>query len=304
METIDPTTGQKLPPDAIQRVLYIASSVHVYQIPPLTSTRGYTAAEWTDEKRSRKIFTGRLRLLETAVPKTSNAASTTIIPSNPNTDPDSAEDVKVDLLIEDPATGELFAAAPYAAAAVVEQALDSSRFFAVQFRNQGMKATLGIGFEERSEAMDFNISLQDARKVLGLEPKASAGGPQSAQQPAKTAEEEKKDFSLKEGETITVNIGGRGRRNRASPKNGSPPGEENKDAQAALFSIKPPPASGGGGGGGGAVPFLPPPPTASSVKAERRRSRPLPPQGAIPPVEKQPSPRELGFDDGEFGEFQ
>ncbi|KAB2573685.1 Adaptin ear-binding coat-associated protein 1 NECAP-1 [Lasiodiplodia theobromae] len=294
METIDPTTGQKLPPDAIQRVLFIATNVHIYQIPPLSSNKGYSAAEWTDEKRSKKIFTGRMRLLETAVPK--SASTTTTTPEQPS------EDVKVDLLVEDPATGELFAAAPYTSPAVVEQAIDSSRFFAVQFRNQGMKATLGIGFEERSEAMDFNISLQDARKVLGFEPKggnSNGSSSGSARPSSKSAAEEKKDFSLKEGETITVNIGGRGRRNRNS--SGSPPGEENKDAQAALFSIKPPPASGGGGG---PVPFLPPPPSASSVKAERRRSRPLPPQGAMPPAEKQPSPQELGFDDGEFGEFQ
>ncbi|KAL1643663.1 hypothetical protein SLS58_004678 [Diplodia intermedia] len=301
METIDPTTGQKLPPDAIQRVLYIGRSVHVYQIPPLSSTKGYSAAEWTDEKRSKKIFTGRLRLLETAVPRSSSNAAL----STTTTTADSSEDVKVDLLIEDPSTGELFAAAPYSSPAVVEQALDSSRFFAVQFRNQGMKATLGIGFEERSEAMDFNISLQDARKVLGFEPKAGGGsnGSSGSARPATaTAAEEKKDFSLKEGETITVNIGGRGRRNRSSPTGGSPPGEENKDAQAALFSIKPPPASSSSGGG--PVPFLPPPPSASSVKAERRRSRPLPPQGAMPPAEKKPNPADLGFDDGEFGEFQ
>ncbi|OJD35521.1 adaptin ear-binding coat-associated protein 1 [Diplodia corticola] len=301
METIDPTTGQKLPPDAIQRVLYIGRNVHIYQIPPLSSTKGYSAAEWTDEKRSKKIFTGRLRLLETAVPKSSSTAAL----STTTTTADASEDVKVDLLVEDPSTGELFAAAPYTSPAVVEQALDSSRFFAVQFRNQGMKATLGIGFEERSEAMDFNISLQDARKVLGFEPKAAGGsnGSFGAARPAgAAAAEEKKDFSLKEGETITVNIGGRGRRNRSSPTGESPSGEENKDAQAALFSIKPPPASSSGGGG--PVPFLPPPPSASSVKAERRRSRPLPPQGATPPAEKKPSPKDLGFDDGEFGEFQ
>ncbi|KAH7063469.1 adaptin ear-binding coat-associated protein-like protein 1 [Macrophomina phaseolina] len=299
METIDPTTGQKLPADAIQRVLYIASKAHVYQIPPLTSTRGYTAGEWKNE-----IFTGRLRILETAVPRSSSSTT----PASTTASDDTSEDVKVDILIEDSSTGELFAAAPYTTPAVVEQALDSSRFFAVQFRNQGMKATLGVGFENRSEAMDFNISLQDARKVLGLEPKQQGnnGLLSTAASSLQNKIEEKKDFSLKAGETITVNIGGRGRRSRTSTGGGagSPAGEENRDAQAALFSIKPPPPSGGGGGGDGPVPFLPPPPSASSVKAERRRSRPLPPQAATPPAEKQPSPQELGFDDGEFGEFQ
>jgi len=40
------------------------------------------------------------------------------------------------------------------------------------------------------------------------------------------------------------------------------------------------------------MPFLPPPPSAREVKEERRRSR------------QNFSPQDLGFDDGEFGEFQ
>ncbi|KAL1633789.1 hypothetical protein SLS56_002668 [Neofusicoccum ribis] len=305
MATFDPTTG-KVPADAIQRVLFVSSRVQAWQVPPLTSTKGYTAAGWTEDKGAKCIFTGRLRILETAIPRPSSAAAAAAAAAAATAnggDNESNEDVRVDILLEMATTGELFAAAPYTAPAVVEQVLDSSRWFAVQVTNGQFKAILGLGFEERSEAMDFNIALQDARKVLGLEPKASAANPRAAAQAGKAAAEEKKDFSLKEGETITVNIGGRGRRSRASEGGGgttSPAGGD-KDA---LFSIKPPPAAGGGGGGDGPVPFLPPPPSASSVKAERRRSRPLPPQGNLPPAEKQPSPQELGFDDGEFGEFQ
>lgn len=300
METIDPTTGQPLPPDAIQRVLYIASKVHVYQIPPMATTKGHMAASWTenDPEEKRRIFTGRLRLLETAVPKPAPPSS-----SSPAADDDANEDIKVDLLLEDATSGELFAAAPYTKPATIEQALDSGRFFAIQVVSGVHKAMLGLGFLQRSEAMDFNIALQDARKVLGMEPNHANGGHNGSRGASSAAQqaEEKKDWSLKEGQTITVNINGRGSRRR-EPSGGDGGGGQ-ADAKAALFSIKPPPASGGGGGNGPA-PFLPPPPSASSVKAERRRSRPLPPQGQLPPAEKQPNPKELGFDDGEFGEFQ
>jgi hypothetical protein len=267
----DPLTGQPLPPTAIQRVLYIAPKVHIYQIPPATSTKGYQASTWTTEgSGARQIFTARLRILETSIPG----------PDGSSDD----EKVTTALLLEDPATGNLFAAAPYTHPNVVEQALDSSRFFAVTVVGEGRKAVLGMGFEERAEAFDFSIALQDARRVLGMD-KDTKGGSNSRSK-SKPVEEPKRDFSLKEGETISINLGGlKGRRSRPESNNA---GAEKKNEQDALFSIKPPPGAGGG------TPFLPPPPSAKSVKEERRRSRQTFEQ----------TPQDLGFDDGEFGEFQ
>lgn len=273
MATIDPSTGRELPGDAIQRVLFVASSVHVYKVPPITSTSGFNAASWTQNPRDH-IFTCRARVIETAIP-------------SPTQNEPEKEKVSTAVLLEDPNSGELFAACPYTHPAAVERANDSSRFFAIRVVGEGgMKATLGIGFEERAEALDFSIALQDARKVLGLE-QQPAQNSRPGRRPAPAAPApEKKDFSLKEGEMITVNIGGKGR--RGASETASPSQSSDTDA---LFSIKPPP------GGGGAVPFLPPPPSASSVKKERRRSR-------EPPRQDQPSAQDLGFDDGEFGEFQ
>jgi hypothetical protein len=273
---IDPLTGAPLPANAIQRVLYLAPKVHVYQIPPATTTKGYQA--WTANNNSAQIFTARLRILETSIP---------------SDDQSSTDDEKVTttLLLEDPKTGDLFAAAPYTSERTVEQALDSSRFFAITVVGEGRKAILGMGFEERSEAFDFSIALQDARRVLGFE--AAPAAPSSK---AKRIEEEpKRDFSLKEGETISINLGGlKGRRSRSHEGKEKEPGQ--KSEQDALFSIKPPPGSGAGGGGA----FLPPPPSAKSVKEERRRSR----QSFDPSAMKQQTAEDLGFDDGEFGEFQ
>jgi hypothetical protein len=104
MESTDPATGLPLPADAIQRILFIAPSVHVYNIPPLTSTKGYIAASWTADNNKRQIFTARLRIIETAIPTTNNE-----------------ETLKTDILLEDPSNGQLFAAAPYTAPGVVEQ---------------------------------------------------------------------------------------------------------------------------------------------------------------------------------------
>ncbi|KAK5742864.1 hypothetical protein LTR17_003112 [Elasticomyces elasticus] len=250
MVLIDPATGQPLPESdsSYQRVLFSTSDVHVYGIPPLTSTKGFSAGSWTSPTNptAKQLFTARLRVIETTT--------------------DSG--VKVDIALEDGKTGDLFAAAPYTNEAVVQQASDSSRFFAVRVQGErGMKATLGIGFEDRSPAFDFSIALTETRKALGMEGAGSSGAPGKA----KAEQESKVDFSLKEGEKIHIQVGSKGRRPAPSnTRTGSNDG-------SALFSIAPPPAGG---------------------KAEDDHTQ------AAPSAADGKSARDLGFDDGEFGEFQ
>lgn len=193
-------------------------------------------------------------------------------------------------MLEDPSDGQLFAAAPYTDASAVAAALDSSRFFAVRVVGEGgMKAVLGIGFEERSEAIDFGIALQEARKVHYMDGATSVQTKKGGKAAAVPRAEMKKDFSLKEGETIHVDIGIKGRR-RMEPELVRDDGKEKQ----ALFSIAPPPYVEKGGGEGSAIPFIVPPPGASSTRTEKRRSRP----------ELAAAAADSGFDDGEFGEFQ
>jgi len=264
MTTVDPSTGRPLPADAIQRVLFITAKVHVYQIPPLTSTKGFSASSWTAPPKptAQEIFTARMRIIETSI----------------------GGKIKADVVLEDPKTGDLFAAAPYTALAAVQQALDSSRFFAVRVVGEGgMRATLGIGFEERSEAFDFSIALGEVRKVLGLDREGQQGEQRNAVNGGKSAlEESKKDFSLKAGESIHVELGGKGRRVKDSSGGQSIGAADN----AALFSIKPPPSTQNG-----AFSAVAPPPIAADVKTSRSAS-------------PSKTAQELGFDDGEFGEFQ
>lgn len=277
MTTLDPATGRPLPDSAIQRVLYICPRVHVYQIPPLTSNKGFSAGSWTAPPRptAQQIFTARLRIIETSL----------------------SSQIKTDIVLEDPKTGDLFAAAPYTSAAVVEQANDSSRFFAIRVVGEGgMKATLGMGFEERPDAFDFSITLSEARKLLGMEQNAAPGQAQQ-QISRKTVQEPKKDFSLKEGESIHVEIGGRGRRQQ-------PSSTSTKDDANALFSIRPPPPPASGNDF--SLPSLAPPPSSADIKAASKSPSPARPAQQYQPQESKPQPsaQDLGFDDGEFGEFQ
>ncbi|KAG5987621.1 hypothetical protein E4U54_004915 [Claviceps lovelessii] len=279
MALLDPSTNQPLPADAIQRILFIANTLHVYNIPPLTSIKGHSAASWTADP-ARHIFTARLRVVETSSSSSSfsnveaEAEAEAQAPGpGPETDADAATDnLKVDIVLEDPATGQLFAAAPYTDPAVVEPVLDSSRFFALTVRDpQGRKATLGIGFEERSEAFDLAIVLQEARRVLGMEARAGIGAEATMKHEEDKGNVEDKDYSLKEGETITVKIGknmGRRREPGEGDDGDGQADEGSKPLQA--FALPPPP---------------PPSSNAGDVKRKRR------------------SLKQLGFDDGQFGEF-
>lgn len=243
----DPATGAALPPDAIQRVLFLAGKTHVYAVPPLTSTKGYNASAWTAAPQN-PIFTARCRIVETA----------------------HADTLKADVVLEDPSTGELFAAAPYTDEGTVEPVLDSARFFALRVRDpEGRRAVLGVGFEDRSEAFDFGVALQEVRKaVLGI-PMAKPGD--------KAGDE--RDLSLKEGETIRVNLGSSKFKRQAARNTEEGTGL----GDLSGFSLAPPPSGGSSGGGG----LIPPPP----------------PGGLRGGKTQQKSAEELGFDDGEFGEF-
>ncbi|GAB7362651.1 hypothetical protein MBLNU230_g2960t1 [Neophaeotheca triangularis] len=249
----DPATNRPLPVDAIQRTTHTTPSVHIYAIPPLASTSGFKATSWTSPPNptAKQIFTARLRVLETSHHDTSN--------------PDS---IKTDILLEDGNSGELFAAAPYTAVSVVQQAVDSSRFFAVRVVGEGgMKATLGLGFEDRAEAFDFGLALGEARKVLGFlgEAEGRSGNGTGGDDVGK------RDWSLKEGEKISIEVGGKGRREGGAAE--SVDGGFKRDDGAALFSIAPPPS--------GAT-------NAQSSTA----------------VDNKQAAADFGFDDGEFGEFQ
>ena len=274
MTSTDPSTGLPLSADAIQRVLFIASSIHVYSIPPLTSTKGYTASQWTADNNKRQIFTARLRILETAIPSEDGQGET----------------VNTAVLLEDPSNGQLFAAAPYTDASAVEQVLDSSRFFAIRVVGEGgRKAILGIGFEERSEAFDFGIALQEVRKVQGIDKNAVPLGSRKPTGKAPLAEKmpEKKDFSLKEGQTIHIDLPRAASRIKDA--------EFGTSAKSKGFNFIAPPS--GGLHTDGTLALLPPPASAQDVKAENRRSiRRKPPELQLA--------ADLGFDDGEFGEFQ
>ncbi|KUL90915.1 hypothetical protein ZTR_00762 [Talaromyces verruculosus] len=273
MSAINPATGEPLPADALQRVLFVTPLVHVYSVPPLTSMKGYSAAEWTvpnpQTGQTRQIFSARLRILETAI----------------------HDKVSADILLEDPQNGSLFAAAPLTDANSVDYVTDSSRFFVLRVVGEGRKALLGIGFEERSDAFDFGVALQEAKKILGIRDANSTEQQkptQSSWQGNNTlssssledssATTTPKDYSLKPGQTISINSS----RRRPAPTTTSHL-ESARDEEQALFSIPPPPPPGA------ATSFINTTPTSDQTGRRKR------PTSAI--IAADSSKPFLGFDD-------
>ncbi|KAH8548843.1 adaptin ear-binding coat-associated protein 1 [Umbelopsis sp. PMI_123] len=201
--------------DDYESVLLIVRECYVYKIPPRTTARGYRAAEWGDMQAF--LWKGRLRII--------------------------AQGKKCSIRLEDSATGDLFAICPYDPddTSSVEPVLDSSRYFVLRIESEGRHAFVGMGFLERGEAFDFNVALQDFVKQINAEKEAATK--------PKEDEASKKDYSLKEGETISINIGKAGTR-RTRPK-----------------------AAGQDSGSANPVPFLPPPPSAAQVKRQQQQTK-------------------------------
>jgi hypothetical protein len=70
------------------------------------------------------------------------------------------------LISQDASTGELFAQVTYSSPwNQVEPVLDSSRYFVLRVEGDGGKrAYIGMGFAERGDAFDFQVSTDEAQR--------------------------------------------------------------------------------------------------------------------------------------------
>ncbi|XP_006267656.1 adaptin ear-binding coat-associated protein 1 [Alligator mississippiensis] len=185
-----------------ESVLCVKPDVNVYRIPPRASNRGYRASDW---KLDHPDWTGRLRV--TSKGKTAY------------------------IKLEDKVSGELFAQAPidqYPGIAV-ETVTDSSRYFVIRIQDgTGRSAFIGIGFTDRGDAFDFNVSLQDHFKWVKQESEISKESQEADTRP-------KLDLGFKEGQTIKLSIGN-------MTKKGGPP--KPRVAGSGGLSLLPPPPGG------------------------------------------------------------
>ncbi|XP_069038979.1 adaptin ear-binding coat-associated protein 1 isoform X1 [Lepisosteus oculatus] len=168
-----------------ESILLVKPDINVYRIPPRASNRGYRAADW---KLEQPDWVGRLRI--------------------------TARGKVAYIKLEDKVSGELFAQAPVEQypGITVETVSDSSRYFVIRIQDDnGRSAFIGIGFGDRGDAFDFNVSLQDHFKWVKQESEIS----KQSLCPDLTP---KLDLGFKEGQTITLNIGQTKKKDKPRPQ--------------------------------------------------------------------------------------
>lgn len=174
-------------PTVIERVRCTIKHAHVFTLPTRKAASiGWHGADWKE-----KVWQGSVKVVD-------------------------RNDMTAVLLVER-CKGEngmtndsIFAVCPIQEGAV-ERCVDSSRYFVLRIENQsGKHMFIGVAFNERNDAFDFNTSLEDARREREFEAKkqglfdndsgiGSDGMFFSNPTPVK-------DYSLKEGEKIHVAI--------------------------------------------------------------------------------------------------
>ena len=103
------------------------------------------------------------------------------------------------IVLTDEKTNKVFAVCQVTDDSAVERTLDSGRYFVLRISNaQGKHAFIGIAFNERNDAFDFNVALSEFKSECDREKQAAtestaASGPSA-------------DFTLKEGEKIKIKL--------------------------------------------------------------------------------------------------
>jgi hypothetical protein len=141
--------------------------VHVFRIPAQKSAEGHRASDWPKDPN----WTGKLKI----VAKGRTAA----------------------IILSDE-RNQVFAICQVTDDSSVQKVLDSGRYFVLRITNQqGRHAYIGIAFNERNDAFDFNVALSEFRSELEREEKA-----------AKFFSEHTipVDLTLKEGEKIKIKL--------------------------------------------------------------------------------------------------
>jgi len=184
----------------------IISKVFAFTVPPLGSAEGFKASLWPKQP----IWVGRLRVV--------------------------SRNDKCAILLEHTDKDGLFASCPIQNAHTVEPTLDSSRYFVLRLSDgKGRHALLGIGFNDRAQAFDFKVALQD------LENRNASGGEDLAEATRKHGGG--KDWTIPQGGSITVNFGAAGA-GSGSGAGGAAPKKKKKnsagpqDLSAAVAGLK------------------------------------------------------------------
>ena len=116
----------------------------------------------------------------------------------------------------------------------VEAVTDSSRYFVIKIVDEGGRsAFIGMGFSDRADSFDLNVTLQDHFQGVKKEEQISKENKEPQPQ---------LDLAFKEGQTIKVNIN-IPKSDKARPAKGRPAGGLGMLPPPPAGGIKPPPSA-------------------------------------------------------------
>ncbi len=168
----------------IERLRLKIPNAHIFKLPPKPSAGGWRGAEWRD-----KVWQGTLKVVE-------------------------RNDYTAVLLVDAQNEKNIFAICPIThqlddksnnGGNGVDRCIDSSRYFVLRIQNsQGRHMFIGLAFNERNDAFDFNTALEDSRREKMAEKKAAAA---PLMKNSNYNGVNSVDYKMKEGEKIKVTIG-------------------------------------------------------------------------------------------------
>jgi adaptin ear-binding coat-associated protein 1/2 len=158
-------------PEVIEITRCHIADAHIFKLPSSgpPTVAGWRGADWTQQ-----VWQGTLKVVE--------RGGLTVI------------------LLLDTNTGKIFAVVPVQEGAV-DRCVDSSRYFVLRVENasNGQHMFVGMAFNERNDAFDFNTSLEDSKREKQAEEEALKAAARYSSVPPK-------DYSIKEGEKIRISV--------------------------------------------------------------------------------------------------
>lgn len=181
--------------EAIERVRCTIKHAHVFKLPTRQAASiGWRGADWKD-----KLWQGNVKVVDR-----NDLTAVLLVEKNRDENGNNKDTI--------------FAVCPIKEGAV-ERCVDSSRYFVLRIENQGGRHMfIGVAFNERNDAFDFNTALEDARREREYEmnTKNNNNNHNDEDRPAfgnfgdsngmSNQRSQIKDYSLKAGEKIRVAI--------------------------------------------------------------------------------------------------
>jgi hypothetical protein len=167
-----PSTAAAPDDEVIERIRLRIPNAHVFKLPPKPTSGGWRGAEWRD-----KVWQGTLKIVErghdtTLVLLVDSQDERNIFATCPI-----RHDIGLNNNSRDNTTitnGGSSGGGGSNAGNGVDRCIDSSRYFVLRIQNfqTGRHMYIGLAFNERNDAFDFNTSLEDSRREKECEYKA------------------------------------------------------------------------------------------------------------------------------------